>query len=183
MIGRLLLLAALIALLAVLVEWRLLGRDAAPPIVEAARPGYYLTGIGLEEFGADGRLRLGLQAATAAEEPVSGVVTLQEVVVDYHVLAGQSWRLTAAQGHVPRGAHTVEFEGDVRLSGNPGGARELTELRTARLTLDTAKEHAETREAVTLAFGQHLMHARGLHADLKAGSLQLESDVHGIFTP
>jgi len=182
MIGRLLLLGALIALIAVLVEWRLLGRDEAPPVAEAARPGYYLTGIDLEEFGADGRLRLDLQAASATEEPVSGVVTLREVVVDYHVPAGQSWRLTAKQGHVPRGAHVVGFEGDVRLSGT-AGFQGLAELTTTRLTLDTAREHAETREAVTLAFGRHLMHGRGLQADLKAGSLQLESDVHGIFTP
>jgi len=183
MIGRLLLLAALLALIAVLVEWRLLDRDAAPAVPEPARPGYYLMDVNLEEFSANGRPRLGVLAASAAEEPASGQVTLHQVAVDYYALAGQGWRLTAAAARVPRGGRVVEFEGDVRMSGRPAGEVELAELRTARLTLDTDREHAQTRDLVTLAFGRHLMHARGLQADLKAGSLRLESDVHGLFNP
>jgi LPS export ABC transporter protein LptC len=104
-------------------------------------------------------------------------------VVDYHVLAGQGWQLTAARARVPRGGRIVDFEGDVRMSGKPAGANDRAELRTARLTLDTEREHAQTRDPVTLSFGRHQMHARGLQADLKASSLRLESDVHGLFTP
>lgn len=183
MTGRVILLAALLALIAVLVEWRLLGREASEPATESARPGYYLKGIGLEDFGADGNLRLGLQAATAHEDPVSGVVTLREVVVDYHALEGRSWHLTSDEARVPRGAHGVDFLGDVRMSGRAGDQPGLGELSTERLILDTASEHAETREPVTLAFGRHVMQARGMQVDLKAGNLQLESEVHGLFTP
>jgi LPS export ABC transporter protein LptC len=183
MTGRLILLAALIALIAVLVEFRLLGREVTAPAAEAARSGFYLKGIGLEDFGADGNLRLGLQAATAHEDPVSGIVTLREVVVDYHALAGQSWHLTSAEARVPRGAHAVDFSGDVRMSGRAGDLPGLAELNTARLMLDTASEHAETDDPVALAFGRHVMHATGMHADLKTGRLQLESEVHGLFNP
>jgi LPS export ABC transporter protein LptC len=183
MIGRFVLLAALVALIAVLVEWHLFGREVTTPVTEAARPGYYLTGIELEDFGTDGNLRLGLQAAKATEDPVSGVVTLHEVVVDYHALEGQSWRLTSGEARVPRGAHAVDFLRDVRMSGRAGARPGLGELTTERLILDTATEHAETREEVTLAFGRHVMHARGMQVDLKAGNLRLESEVHGLFNP
>ena len=183
MTGRLILLAALLALIAVLVEWRLLGREATTPVAEVERPGYYLNAIQLEDFGADGKLRLGLQAATAREEPISGAVTLHEVVVDYHALEGQSWHLTSAEAHVPRGGHAVEFTGEVRMSGHGGEQPGLGELSTAHLTLDTTAEHAGTRDPVTLTFGRHLMHATGMQVDLKAGKLQLESEVHGLFNP
>jgi len=183
MTGRLILLAALIALIAVLVEWRLIDREVTAPVTEAERSGYYLKGIDLEDFGADGNLRLGLQAATANEEPTSGVVTLREVVVDYHSQAGQGWHLTSNEAQVPRGAHAVEFAGDVRMNGRAGDLPGLAELSTARLALDTAREHAGTGDPVTLAFGLHLMHATGMQVDLKAGTVQLESDVHGIFNP
>ncbi len=183
MSGRLLLLAAFIALIAVLVEWRLFDREVTTPAGDAERPGYYLTGINLEDFGADGNPRLALQAATADEEPVSGAVTLREVVVDYQSFEGQSWRLTSAEARVPRGAVIVEFEGDVRMSGQVGELPEPGEMRTARLILDTAEEHARTRAAVTLSFGRHIMHARGLRVDLKEGRLRLESNVHGLFIP
>ena len=183
MTGRLLLLAALLALIAVLVEWRLLGPEVTTPVAEVERPGYYLNGIQIEDFGADGKLRLGLQAATAKEEPVSGAVTLREVVVDFHALEGQSWHLTSAEAHVPRGGHAVEFAGDVRMSGRAGDQPGLGELSTEHMTLDTTTEHAGTRDPVSLAFGRHLMHAKGMQVDLKAGNLQLESEVHGLFTP
>ncbi len=183
MIGRLLLLAALLALIAVVVEWRLVEHEETPIMAEVPRPGYYLKEISLDEFGADGKLRLGLQAASAVEVLADGQVELSQVVVDYHALEGQNWQLTAAQARVPHGGRIVEFEGDVRMSGRPGGGREPAELHTERLTLDTDLELASTQDPVTLAFGPHLMHARGLQADMKAGSVQLESEVHGVFSP
>jgi len=183
MMGRLLLLGALVALVAVLIEWRLLDRDEVAPEPASARPGYYLMGIDMTEFAADGRQRIGVQAATAVEEPASGQVTLREVAVDYHALEGQDWRLTSAEARIPRGGHIVEFEGDVRMRGRPAEADVLAELRTPRLTLDTDAERASTRDPVTLAFGRHEMRAHGLQVDLKAGSLRLESDVNGLFNP
>ena len=84
---------------------------------------------------------------------------------------------------MPRGAHAVEFAGDVRMTGRAGDLPGLAELSTARLMLDTASEHAETDDPVTLAFGRHVMHATGMQADLKTGRLQLESEVNGLFNP
>lgn len=183
MTGRVILLAALVALIAVLVEWRMLGDEEPAAAAEVEPPGYYLTGIQLEDFGVDGMPRLGLQAATARESPATGIVTLRAVAVDYHALEGQNWHLTSDEALVQRGAHAVEFVGDVHMSGQSGNVPGLAELRTTRLTLDTTKEHAATRDPVTLAFGRHVMHARGMQVDLKAGSLKLESEVNGLFTP
>ena len=180
---RLLLLAALAALIAVLVQWRLLDREAAATPEDIQRPGYFLTGVQLEEFGTDGRLRIGLESKTANEDPASGIVKLAEVAVDYHVPTGRRWTLTSAQARVPPGGRVIEFEGDVRLNGTPGESAQRAELRTARLQLDTDSETAHTKSAVELSFGPHRMQAQGMHADLKQGNLRLESDVNGIFTP
>ncbi len=180
---RFLLVAALLALIAVLVQWRLLGRDALPPQAEAVRPGYYLTGVDLEEFGDDGKLRIGLKSASANEDPATGGVRLSDVRVNYHTAAGQQWQLASNAARVPRASRVVEFEGDVRLSGSPAGSDNRAELHTDRLSLDTEAESAETASAVELAFGRHLMQASGMRADLKAGRLRLESEVNGVFTP
>lgn len=183
MTARLTLIAAAAALFAVLVQWQWLGREPAPPAGQAARPGYYLTGVDLEEFGADGRLRIGLQSARADEDATSGVVRLTDVAVNYHAPAGQLWVLTARTARVPQGGSMVEFEGDVLLSGTGAGRAAAAELRTARMLLDTEAERALTKDEVELAFGRHRINARGMRADLKGGSLRLESDVHGLFTP
>lgn len=183
MTGRLLLLAALFALFGVLVQWRLLDREPAPPEPEATRTGYYLSGVDLEEFGADGRLRFGLQSVTANEDPTSGVVRLADVTLDYHAPTGRQWHLTSTEARVPRSGRMVEFEGDVRMTGAADDQSGTAELRTTIMTFDTESEQAQTDSPVELAFGQHLMQARGMRADLKAGNLSLEADVNGVFTP
>ncbi len=183
MTGRLILLAALVAVLAIALRWRTLVGEAPPPAPEAGRPGYYLTGVDLEEYGEDGELIIGLRSVSAQEDPASGVVTLAEVAVDYHADDGQPWQLTAAQARVPQGSSEVEFEGNVKLAGMPAGRSDTTELRTDRMTLDTETERARTDSAVELVFGRHLMHAKGMKADLKGGHLELEADVNGTFTP
>ncbi|MGQ0384910.1 MAG: LPS export ABC transporter periplasmic protein LptC [Gammaproteobacteria bacterium] len=184
MTTRLLLLAALAALVAVLVQWRLLGREPEAPAGQPARPGYYLTGVDIEEYGNDGRLRIGLQSARADEDAMSGIVRLSDVAVNYHAPTGQFWVLTSKEARVPQGLHVVEFEGEVLLSGTPAGRRAAAaEMRTARMQLDTEAEVAMTRDDVELVFGRHRLQARGMRADLKAGKVRLESGVHGLFAP
>ncbi len=183
MIARILLLAGLVALFAALMQWRVVDREPVAEDGEIQRPGYFLTGVDLEEFGADGRLRIGLQSISANEDPASGVVRLSDVAVDYHAPTGRLWHLTADEARVPPGGRVVEFEGDVRLTGQPGEDVRAAELHTARMMLDTVNEVAETRSPVELAFGTHRMHALGMHADLKAGNLRLQADVNGSFAP
>ena len=184
MIGRLLLLAAGAALLAALLEWRLLDPTPEEPAGDTARPGYYLTGVELQEFGVDGQPRLALRAATASEDLDSGRIALAEVGLDYRATATeQDWRLTADRARVARGGEVVEFEGNVTMSGQGARLPAGSQLRAARLTLDTARETARSDTLVTLALGPHELHARGLQADLKAGTLRLETEVNGRFSP
>jgi LPS export ABC transporter protein LptC len=182
-IARLVLLAGFVALVAALVQWRVVDRQPATDESQAGRPGYFLTGVDLEEFGVDGRLRIGLRSISATEDPESGVVRLADVVVDYHAPTGRDWELTSNEARVPQGGRTVEFEGAVRLAGQPGGETRTAELHTPRLTLDTLDETAATPAPVELAFGPHRLRALGMRADLKAGTLLLESDVSGRFAP
>ena len=183
MIARPLLAASVLTLIVLLVQWQSSDREPPAAAGEAGRPGYFLTGVDLEEFGIDGKLRIGLQSISANEDPASGIVRLSDVAVDYHAPTGRVWHLTANEARVPPGGRTVEFEGDVRLAGQPGEDPVAAELHTARLRLDTVTEVADTRAPVELAFGPHRVRALGMHADLKSGTMRLESDVNGRFTP
>jgi LPS export ABC transporter protein LptC len=183
LIAKLLVLAGVLALIAALVQWRVVDREPAANGGTAERPGYFLTGVDLEEFGVDGELRIGLRSISATEDTASGVVRLAQVAVDYHAPTGREWNLTSNEARVPQGGQTVEFEGDVKLAGRPGQDPLAAELHTQRLNLDTVKEIADTRSPVELAFGAHRVRAVGMHADLEAGTIRLESDVNGQFAP
>jgi len=182
-IARILLVAAFLALIAALVQWRIVDREPPSEEPDVMRPGYFLTGVDLEEFGVDGRLRIGLQSISANEEPSTGVVRLSEVAVDYHAPAGRLWHLTSESARVPPGGRVIDFEGDVRLAGQPGEDPRSAQLYSERLSLDTVGEVADTKAPVELVFGNHRMHALGMRADLKAGTLLLESGVSGRFAP
>lgn len=181
MIARFMVLAGLAALIAALVQWRVVDREPPSAAGDASRPGYFLTGVDLEEFGTDGTLRIGLRSISATEDPASGVVRLSDVAVDYNAPTGRVWHLTSNEARVPPGGRVVEFEGDVRLTGRPGDGPVPAELYAARLSLDTEAEKASTRSSVELVFGTHRMRALGMDADLKAGTVHLESDVNGRF--
>ena len=173
MIARLLLLAGLVALIAALVQWRVLDREPAAVAEDATRPGYFLTGVVLEEFGTDGKLRIGLESKSATEDPASGVVRLADVAVDYHAPTGRLWHLTSNEARVPPGGRMVEFEGDVRLAGQPGEEPVAAELRTARLA---ARHRGRSRRHEGRPSNSPSARTActriGMRADLKTGNMQ-----------
>jgi LPS export ABC transporter protein LptC len=71
----------------------------------------------------------------------------------------------------------------VKMTGARDSLPDPAIVRTERLTLDTAAQLARTDEPVTLGFGPYALAARGMRADLKAETLQLESEVNGRFNP
>ena len=54
---------------------------------------------------------------------------------------------------------------------------------TDRLTYDTTADYIQTPEFVSIRFGNHVLGGRGLRANLNTGTLRLESNVNGRFTP
>jgi lipopolysaccharide export system protein LptC len=51
------------------------------------------------------------------------------------------------------------------------------------LRINTPTEFIETDAPVRLRWSGHELLARGMQADLKAGTLRLESEVNGRFSP
>ena len=50
------------------------------------------------------------------------------------------------------------------------------------MRINTPTEFIETDQPVKLRWAGHRLDALGMQADLKAGTLRLESDVHGTFS-
>ena len=176
LIARLLLLAGFVALIAALVQWRVVDREPAADDGNAGA-----TSRLFPDRRRSPGIRRGRQAADRPAVHFSdpgpggnGIVRLSDVAVDYHTPTGQTWNLTSNEARVPQGGSIVEFEGDVLLAGRPGAEPQTAELHTQRLVLDTVGEVADTRSPVELAFGDHRLRALGMHADLKTGSMQLE---------
>ena len=171
-------------LLAAVTAWWGYRPDEAPETGNRSltAPAYSLRSAVLEETGPDGRWRLRVETDTASESaPGSREIDLQGVHALYHPGSPDAWRLQAKHGHLPAGGHPLLLRGAVELE--PVTPRETTspKISTVRLALDLERERATTTAPVTIHFGPHALGAIGLTADMKAGTLRLESALHGTF--
>lgn len=145
-------------------------------------PAYSLREAVLEETGPDGRWRLRIETDTASEtSPGTREIDLQGVRALYHPGSPDAWRLQALRGHLPAGGHRLALSGNVQLHPLSSRDRLVPNITTSSLSVDLNRERATTAAPVTIHFGPHALEAKGLTADMKAGTLRLESALHGTF--
>jgi len=193
--------AALIAVVAVAYY---IGRGAGDDgAADAARgtpldPGYAARDAEVIETGYDGRERYRLKASVIRQQTESGHIDLENLEMQYHVGAqpkvpgeavaattgtDEVWQLTSDRGQVRADGDEVQLNGNVRVTGPAPGSGEPLTLSTERMSINTPTEFIETSAPVKLRWSGHELNARGMQADLKAGTLRLESDVNGHFLP
>lgn len=143
--------------------------------------GYFMSNATLTEMGADGRPRIVVRADTIEQQLADQSVDLSNLELDYRTKDFGAWRVTALSGHMPANRESIELSGSVKIAGEQSG-KDAT-IQTERVSYDIDRGIVQTRDPVTVHFGSHELKARGLHAELNAGTLQLESDVNGRFVP
>ena len=159
-------------------------------------PGYAAHDAEIIETGYDGRERYRLKARTIRQRTETGVIELEQLAMDYQpgaqprvpgearpaALAQESWHLESDRGQVRADGDDVQLSGNVRVTGATPGSGMPLSLTTTELRINTPTEFIETDAPVKLTWSGHELDARGLRADLKAGTLRLESEVHGQFS-
>ena len=163
----------------------------------APDPGYAATDAQVIETGYDGRERYRLNARVIRQRTESGVIELENLAMNYHIqsqdksrtstsatpVSADVWHLTSDRGEVRANGDDVELTGNVRVTGPAPGGGEPLSLTTETMRINTPTEFIETSAPVKLRWSGHVIDARGMQADLKAGTLRLESDVNGHFYP
>ena len=191
---------AVIGIVAVAYFLGLTGRSdngADSGVVTAPDPGYAARDAEVIETGYDGRERYRLNARVIRQQTESGAIDLEDLRMDYHpgaqdqipgdpsAAAGRNevWHLSSSRGQVRADGDDVQLNGNVVLSGEAPGSGDPLTLTTDNLRINTPTQFIETKAPVTLRWSGHDLTAVGMQADLKAGKLRLESEVHGEFSP
>lgn len=171
------------------------GADAAA--VLPPDPGYAARDAEIIETGYDGRERYRLNARLIRQQTETGVIELEQLHMNYHpgaqaevageaapaaALSDEVWHLTSDHGQVRADGDDVLLTGNVQVTGPAPGNGEPLALSTTELRINTPTEFVETEAPVSLRWSGHELRAKGLQADLKAGTLRLESEVHGRFS-
>lgn len=160
-------------------------------------PGYAAIDAVVVETGYDGRERYRLNAKVIRQQMDSSVIDLEGLEMDYHPGAqeripgearipaadDETWHLKSNRGQVRANGDDVELNGNVMVTGHAPGDGGLLTLSTETMRINTPTEFIESDAPVTLNWSGHRLDAVGMKADLKAGTLRLESKVHGVFAP
>jgi LPS export ABC transporter protein LptC len=170
------------------------GTDVAA--VALPDPGYAARDAVVVETGFDGRERYRLNATVIHQQIDSDVIDLEGLDMEYHPgaqerVAGETassgasdekWHLKSDHGQVRANGDDVQLDGNVVVTGQAPGNGEPITLSTETMRINTPTEFIETAAPVRLRWSGHQIDAIGMRADLKAGTLRLESKVHGAFS-
>jgi LPS export ABC transporter protein LptC len=173
------------------------GDPAADAATTLPDPGYAALDAEVIETGYDGRERYRLNAKVIRQQGESGAIDLETLEMDYHPgaqgdlpgekprpaqAAGEVWHLKSDRGQVRADGDDVQLNGNVIVTGHAPGSGAPLVLSTDNMRINTPTEFIETSAPVKLTWAGHALDAIGMQADLKAGTLRLESDVHGSFS-
>ena len=157
------------------------GRDELGTGEREQNRGYYMEDATLIEMGPDGKPRIVVNAANIEQELADDSVVMRDLRLDYVTGDAGSWIVTAESGRMPPDRSSLLLSGDVTVTGSEDQGSPV--IVTDRLTYDTIADYIQTSEFVSIRFGKHVLGGRGLRANLNSGTLRLESNVNGRFTP
>lgn len=190
---KLLLLVLLLAVIAAALWFGGAGRSTpatatADGTPEGARFDFELQGVQLRQLDARGQLRYEVLAERIVQLPDGGALQATELILNHDppgTVEGSDRRvvLTAAEGEMPASGDLVRLAGNVTAEGRPADSSWPLRLETPGLEYDLADQQATAPGDVVLTRCQSRVQGRGLHANFAAGTLTLESSVHGTYLP
>ena len=170
--------AGLVLLYGLLTGWN----DDEVEIGDAgAERGYYALDATIVETGKTGRPRFIAHARRVEQQLVDQSVLMEDMTLDYPTADHGTWHVVAPAGRMPADRESVELYGGVTISGADAHGDAVIRAERVHYLIDAAI--VDTASPVTLTYGRHELRARGLEARLNDGTLRLESDVNGRFTP
>ncbi|MET0281283.1 MAG: LPS export ABC transporter periplasmic protein LptC [Steroidobacteraceae bacterium] len=142
----------------------------------------------VQQMGTDGRLQYQIDAREIHQEPDSGQIVARDLTL-FHDPPGTEagspsrWTLTADSGVLPAGDGVVTLAGKVRANGRPQQGKATLTLATERLRYDVARQEITSDTSVALTWGGNRLNGSALRANIRTGSIALESEIHGTFSP
>ena len=152
--------------------------------------GYTARDVLVEQTDAGGQLQYSLQAGHVEQDREGAPIIARALTLQYEpldnsgrIVAGRRWTVTADSGELPEETGQLELAGNVSVRAQLTGAAEPMTVRTDALSYDTGEQRLSSKSDVTFLWGRQQMSGRGLKADIRAGTLALESAVHARLSP
>jgi LPS export ABC transporter protein LptC len=186
----------LIGAAALVAAW-FLGRGGSAPGTAAGDAdsaqtsyGYEAQDVIVRQTGVDGSLSYKLTADHVAQLPPDGRIVADKLTMNYRPesqtgphLAARDWTLTADSARLPEDGSLLHLQGNVVAVATSQKSADPLVLRSPELDYDTRKQTVSTKSPVQFRWGSQQMSALGMQANIKLGTVELESQVNGRITP
>jgi LPS export ABC transporter protein LptC len=160
---------------------------AAQPLAAAPAYNFEANDVVLRQMGPDGRLQFQIQARRIAQLPQAGAIAVSDVTLHFSpaedAATAPRWTLTAKSAELPDQGNEVALQGDVLVRGVPAGGKQEAQLRTQHLLYNLETQDLRTNAEVDLTWGRNRLRGKSLTANIKRGTVAIESKVNGRLVP
>jgi LPS export ABC transporter protein LptC len=178
-----------VAVIAVLALAFVLGRGGNTPGAAGAREevatfkyNFVAHEVTVRQTGDDGKLQYRLEAERVEQRPEDNQVSVANLTAHYEAPDASPWKLTADHATLPEDGKLLQLRGTVRVTGQPPAASAPVTMATNSLDYDTQTQEITSQEIVDMQMGEQRLQGRGLQANIRLGTLRLETQVHGDIT-
>lgn len=143
--------------------------------------------VDVQQTGEDGQLQYRLEAARIEQRPGDHQISATDLTAHYEPPAGTTgplaesrWTMTAAHAELPEDGKLLQLRGDVRVTGLLPDASAPVTMTTASLDYHLQTQELRSDDIVDMRMGAMQLQGQGLQANIRLGTLELESQVHGL---
>lgn len=168
-------------------SWWLVRNAAQPAAPRDSRamptdPDYTMSGVTLQRYGADGRLRLVVRGSELRHVPAADRLEIDEATVQVYSPQGSETVATARSLRTTTQAQEVQLLGNARVRGLTS-AGEPALIAGEQLWLYPQEGRVRSSEPVRLELGAHVVHAAGMEYEHKSGQIVLSGPLRAQFAP
>ena len=161
---------------------------ARPNEADAATYAYEAHDVVLRQMDRGGALQYEIEAASITQLPRYGAIEAHDLTLHYDPpgkLAdpGQRWTLTASGATLPEASDIVKLAGRVQVRGRVPQSPAPISFRTEKLDYNLVSQELANDTAFELQWGGSQFTGRGLKANIKQGTVSVESDTNGKIVP
>jgi len=160
-----------------------------PNEADTADYAFEASSVVVRQTDAQGQLLYRIQAAHVAQLPSEGAISANDLTMHYDppqapADGSKRWTLTAQSARLPESSDIVELHGGVRATGRPEESPVIATYSTERMDYNLKTQDITTDAPVELLWGGNKVTSQsGLRANIKQGTWELESEVHGHIVP
>jgi len=162
--------------------------QARPSEADAATYAYEAHEVVLRQMDSGGALQYEIQAASVTQLPGDGAIEAHDLTLHYdppgrEADASRRWTLTAAGAQLPESSDIVALKGRVRVEGRVPQSAAPIRFQAEKLDYNLKTQELASDAQFEFHWGGSQFSGQGLKANIKQGTVSVESQTHGKIVP